>query len=996
MDPQCEKDWKNYQRLQSAIRHGHVEVARRLIQIDVPVNVRFLWSPCYRHLTPLHLAVQYGSLDLIECLLSKGASVNFQNDCAETPLMLSVRLRKFAVTDLLLTADNLDDFERSAHPINHLHIACLRDNIHVIKKLIARGTDVNAAVDNESLHWAGYTPLHFAVENHSIDVVKLLLRSGASIMKKNAKSLTPLHLADLVRDEAIIDILLEAQMFELGNPKDSSGLSHFHIACTRNDEMVVEYFLKQGVNANSRVKESCIWDNFEPIMFAIHYECLDVVKLLLRHGANLTNEYNIDDEGHLKLAYEIGNQQIIDLLVNNRTVKNKLVTVGRSLSGFQLACVRKNLKKIEKFLHGGKNEAPDLNSPLWNGCTPLHYLVRSFPSEAMSLFQYFSGSISVKDSRGKTPLHAFFEHHYGVERQLVPSALMDFEENPSDLDGLTHLHIACTTNQIDWIERFLNNGADVNCAVKNSSLKWSGYTPLHFAVKYCQKHIVDILLKNGAKISLKNGIGSSPFDMAIVGLNSFYHKDKPFRVMLWKMLLEKENSDNDFDSRGFSLLHIVCSTKIKLNPDDLAQYIDVLPGGIDQAVNYPTSEYHKFTALHFAVYSRNNGIAKWLISKGANVHLKNHDGYSPLQHEFDSFKTNDILKDNPSLLRVPENPFDFRGYSYFHHGCILGDRETMEYYLRLGVDINLRTRIDRHGRISAKTSLHLVVNETSENVTDTVKYLIDNGADVMALDAYQNTPLHCMIDHRFNKAVAQLLVDHGADVNAQNFLGETPLYQVCKGIEKSRIIHFLLEYGADINIENDRADTPFTQCHMLSEVGGISFKTVRVLLKHVKRTMLLGMPVSAQNREIYYKFLEASPFHGFDERQIEEKCLKEIQLMKEMRINQYISLHDIISKTPNEMTHLIRNPSLRKLIRSNDFNSNFPLYGYLIRQQFRIGHRRKPLLEKCKTSLQSLANFSSESVEKILDHLDDSDLKNIIASLNIIPCVSAPFLSSII
>ncbi|KAJ8673857.1 hypothetical protein QAD02_005119 [Eretmocerus hayati] len=137
---ESEEDWRNYQRLKSAIRHGHNEIAKRLVQEDVPVNE----NPRVRYgihgLTPLHLAVQYGSLDLIECLLSKGASVNVQDDFFETPLMLSVRLRKFAITDSLLTTDNLDDFKRSAHPMNHLHIACLRDNIHVIKKTDRSGS----------------------------------------------------------------------------------------------------------------------------------------------------------------------------------------------------------------------------------------------------------------------------------------------------------------------------------------------------------------------------------------------------------------------------------------------------------------------------------------------------------------------------------------------------------------------------------------------------------------------------------------------------------------------------------------------------------------------------------------------------------------------------------------------------------------------------------------------------------------------------------------
>ncbi|KAJ8673852.1 hypothetical protein QAD02_005114 [Eretmocerus hayati] len=987
MVPESEEDWKNYQRLKSAIRHGHVGVANHLIQNGVLINVGGLTSYGYHSLTPLHLAVQHGSLDQIKSLLDRGSCVYAGDDFFETPLMLSVRLRKFAVTDLLLTADDLVESQHSFDPIKHLHIACLRNNMTVIKKLIAQGGDVNKAVQHESLHWSGYTPLHFAVENHSIDVVEILLKSGASMMKKNDKLLTPLHLADIVRDEAIIDILLEAQLFEPGNAEDDSGLSHFHIACTRNNKVIVEYFLKQGVDINLPISEkSSRWKNFVPIMFAIYYECPDVVELLLQHGANFTNLHTSNDEDSLGLAYKIGNQKIIDLLVNNRTVKNKIVPVRRELSDFKLACVKGDIRGIKKLVHRAQHGASELNTFLWNGWTPLHYMVRSYSEEMMDYFQYLSGSISVKDSRGRTPLHIFFEYCYDKpERHSIPSSLIDFERNPSDFDGLTHLHIACTTNQVDWIENFLKNGADVDCAVGTTSLKWSGYTPLHFAVKYCQSQVVDVLLNNGARISLKNGIGLSPFDTAVLSLNSRDITDECFWVMIWKMLLENETSNNDFDKRGFNLLHVVCSTKFMLNPDELAHYIDTLPGGIDQAIDYPASKYHKFTALHFAGKSGNNDIAKWLIGEGADIHLKNHDGYSPLQHEFDSPEDYGILRNNPGLLRVPGNPFDFRGYSYFHRACILGDRESMDYYLSSGVDINLRTRIDRHGRISAKTALHLVVNETRENVTDTVKYLIDNGADVMALDAYQNTPLHCMIDHRFNKAAAQLLVDRGADVNAQNFLGETPLHNACERSGNLKKINFLIGNGADINVENTRAETPLThECKMLIDGEDANGKIILTLLKHVKKLMIIGMHVSTRNLKMYSRILKRHTFSTFQEFEIKKKCLEEIQLMKSRSVNKCTTVYDIVFSTPNHMTRLIPNSSLRKLIHSDDLSVSFPMYGYLIKLQVRRGLRRKPLLEKCEKIFNWMANLSVELTEKILDYLEDFELRNIIASVEIV------------
>ena len=69
--------------------------------------------------------------------------------------------------------------------------------------------------------------------------------------------------------------------------------------------------------------------------------------------------------------------------------------------------------------------------------------------------------------------------------------------------------------------------------------------------------------------------------------------------------------------------------------------------------------------------------------------------------------------------------------------------------------------------------------------------LIDNGADVNALDGFGDTPLHDAV----KAEVAELLISEGADVNAFNEVQETPLHRV-KNAEVARI---LIENGADVN-----------------------------------------------------------------------------------------------------------------------------------------------------------------------------------------------------
>ena len=65
--------------------------------------------------------------------------------------------------------------------------------------------------------------------------------------------------------------------------------------------------------------------------------------------------------------------------------------------------------------------------------------------------------------------------------------------------------------------------------------------------------------------------------------------------------------------------------------------------------------------------------------------------------------------------------------------------------------------------------------EKSKFQADTVKLLINHGADVTARDETLRTPLHLAAFSGSTKTV-QLLIEHGADVTAQDRRKKTPLH----------------------------------------------------------------------------------------------------------------------------------------------------------------------------------------------------------------------------
>lgn len=82
--------------------------------------------------------------------------------------------------------------------------------------------------------------LHLSVSSGrcNVEFIKVLIRTyGFSIDQKNENGETPLHLALRLRDMEIVDCLLWALVAHdfVANPTNAEGLSHFHIACMRNN-----------------------------------------------------------------------------------------------------------------------------------------------------------------------------------------------------------------------------------------------------------------------------------------------------------------------------------------------------------------------------------------------------------------------------------------------------------------------------------------------------------------------------------------------------------------------------------------------------------------------------------------------------------------------------------------------------------------------------------------------------------------------------------------
>ena len=123
--------------------------------------------------------------------------------------------------------------------------------------------------------------------------------------------------------------------------------------------------------------------------------------------------------------------------------------------------------------------------------------------------------------------------------------------------------------------------------------------------------------------------------------------------------------------------------------------------------------------------------------------------------------------------------------------------------------------------VDADAPLH---GASSSGQTDTMRPLIEHGADVHARDVDHSTPLH-LASSSWNVEIMQLLIKHGADVHARDGCESTPLHEASSGNAES--VKVLIKHGADVHAQDQSQWTPL---HIASSFGNA--ETVQILIKH--------------------------------------------------------------------------------------------------------------------------------------------------------------------
>lgn len=140
---------------------------------------------------PLHDASRIGEVSLIQLLLDHGADVNARTHVDSQPLSLATEYRHYSVAELLIQrgahVNGLGAHQSSTS--TPLHLAIGNVDLDMVRLLLAHGSDL--AMKDPS----GRSPLFLAVHRQNLPIARLLVEAGARLHSYNNRGVSVLEYA---------------------------------------------------------------------------------------------------------------------------------------------------------------------------------------------------------------------------------------------------------------------------------------------------------------------------------------------------------------------------------------------------------------------------------------------------------------------------------------------------------------------------------------------------------------------------------------------------------------------------------------------------------------------------------------------------------------------------------------------------------------------------------------------------------------------------------
>lgn len=175
--------------------------------------------------TPLHLAAGAGQLDVCKLLLELGASIDATDDQGQKPIHAAAMNNYAEVAQLFLQRHPSLVMACTKDGNTCAHIAAMQGSVRVIEELMKFDRQGVITARNKLTE---ATPLQLAAEGGHAEVVKALVRAGASCADENRSGFTAVHLAAQNGHGQVLEVMRSTQSLRISSKK--LGVTALHVA----------------------------------------------------------------------------------------------------------------------------------------------------------------------------------------------------------------------------------------------------------------------------------------------------------------------------------------------------------------------------------------------------------------------------------------------------------------------------------------------------------------------------------------------------------------------------------------------------------------------------------------------------------------------------------------------------------------------------------------------------------------------------------------------
>ena len=292
---------------------------------------------------------------------------------------------------------------------------------------------------------------------------------------------TPLHYATLYDSHTLVNFLVVQRPRDINTPGCDDNSTPLHLASGHGYVEVVRVLLKHGADVTHQDEHG-----LTPLHRASQHGHLEVVCVLLEHGAT-ANSSDYSNWTPLHGASQDGHLEMVRVLLEHGANVHALDHGG--WTPLQFPSHNGHLGVVLVLLEYGV----DANTRDRSNWTPLHSASQQGHLEIVQVLLEHGADASSRDDNSQTPLHnASQQGHLEVVQVLLEHGA---DVNSRDDNNQTPLHLASRAGYLELVRPLVERGAAASIHVRNNK----GRTPFQEASAEEHHDVMQLLLEHGAQ-----------------------------------------------------------------------------------------------------------------------------------------------------------------------------------------------------------------------------------------------------------------------------------------------------------------------------------------------------------------------------------------------------------------------------------------------------------------------------------------------------------------